>query len=167
MASARFAAVLLVVLATALSAQPTSTGQVAITVVDPSGAFIPGATVGILPLPVDSLSFKDVGWRDYAVHAPERISTSANASGEATVSLARGSFAISITAPGFVPYVEELEVRDGSNRSLRVTLVVGGACTLCVTIDEPVPLESSVFNILIPLEPLRTITLKAIRGRRR
>jgi hypothetical protein len=172
MAAARLAAVLFVLLATVLSAQNTSTGQVVITVVDQGGAVIPGASIGIIQLPVATSPFvihNDADWVQYAFHALEQISTRANTSGEATLSLAKGSYAVSITAEGFARYFERIEIRDESNEYLRATLVVSnGGCGVCVKETETaIPLEPATLNILIPLEPLQAITLNATRVRRR
>jgi hypothetical protein len=167
--AARFAAVLLVVLATALSAQDTSTGQVLITVVDQAGEVIPGASIGIIQLPIANPPTPDTfDWLHYALHAPEQISTRANTSGEGTFSLAKGSYAVSIAAEGFARFFEILEIRDESNQSLRATLVVAnGGCGVCVVKGIEIPLEHAILNILIPLESLQTIPLNATRVRRR
>jgi hypothetical protein len=169
-AAARFAAVLLAVLATALNAQNTSTGQVVITVVDQSGAPIPGASIGIIQLPVANPQIRNnFDWVDYALHASEQLSTRANTSGEATVRLAKGRYAVSIVAAeGFARFFERVDIRDESNRSLRATLVlVNGGCGVCVKETVPIPLEHPILNILIPLDSLQTITLNATRVRRR
>jgi hypothetical protein len=167
--AARFAAVLLGVLATALSAQNTSTGQVVITVVDQSGAVIPGASIGIIQLPVANPPIpNNFDWVDYALHASEQISTRANTSGEGTFSLAKGSYAVSIAAEGFARFFERVEIRDESNQSLRATLVLAdGGCGVCVVKGIDIPLEHAILNTFIPLESLQTITLNATRVRRR
>jgi hypothetical protein len=68
--AARFAAILLGVLAAALSAQNTPTGQVIITVVDQSGAVIPGASIGMIQLPVAYPPIpNNFDWVQYALHA--------------------------------------------------------------------------------------------------
>jgi hypothetical protein len=167
--AARFAAVLLGVLATALSAQDTSAGQVLITVVDQAGGVIPGASIGIIQLPIANPPTPDnFDWLHYALHAPEQISTRANTSGEGTFSLAKGSYAVSIAAEGFARFFEILEIRDESKQSLRATLVVAnGGCGVCVSKGIEIPLEHAILNILIPLESLQTIPLNATRVRRR
>jgi len=170
--AARLAAVLLVVLATILSAQNASTGQVVIAVVDQSGAAIPGARIGIIQLPIVTPPFvvpSDADWLQHALHAPEQVSTRANSIGEATVRLNKGSYALSITAQGFARYLERIDVRDESSQPLRATLVVSpnvrGDCMSCAGPD--IPLEHPILNFLIPLESLQTITLSATRVRRR
>src|ERR1700726_253789 len=71
----RFAAVLLGVLATALCAQNTSTGQVVITVVDQSGAVIPGASIRMIQLPVANPPIpNNFDWVHYAFHGSGQIS---------------------------------------------------------------------------------------------
>jgi Carboxypeptidase regulatory-like domain len=143
--AARFAAVLLGVLATALGAQNTSTGQVVTTVVDQSGAVIPGASIGI-----------------------SQMSTRANTSGEGTFRLTKGSYAVSIAAEGFARIFERVEIRDESNQSLKATLVLAdGGCGVCVVKGIDIPLEHAILIILIPLDSLQTITLHASRVRRR
>ena len=166
---ARFAAVLLGVIAAALTAQNTSTGQVLITVVDQSGAVIQGASIGIIQLPVANPQIhNNFDWVDYVLHASEQLSARANTSGEGTFSLAKGSYAVSIAAEGFARFFGRVEIRDESNQSLRATLVlVNGGCGVCVKETVPIPLEHAVLNILIPLESLQTITLNATRDRRR
>jgi hypothetical protein len=166
---ARFAAVLLGFIATALGAQNTSTGQVVITVVDQSGTVVPSASIGIIQLPVANPQIPNsFDWVDYALHAPEQLSSRANTSGEGTFSLVKGSYAVSIGAKGFARFFERVEVRDESNQSLRATLVlVNGGCGVCVKEAVPIPLEHAVLNILIPLESLQAITLNATRVRRR
>jgi hypothetical protein len=161
--AARFAAVLIGVLATALSAQNTSTGQVVVTVVDQSGAVIPSASIGIIQLPVANLPIpNNFDWVHYALHASEQISTHANTSGEGTFSLAKGSYAVSIAAEGFARFFERVEIRDKSNQFLRATLVLAdGGCGVCVVKGIDIPLEHAILNILIPLESLQTITLNA------
>jgi hypothetical protein len=166
--AARFAAVLLGVLAIALRAQNTSTGQVVITVADQSGAVIPGASIGIIQLPVaDPPIPNNFDWVHYALHASERISTHANTAGEGTFSLAKGSYAVSVTAEGFARFFERVEIRDESNQSLRATLVLAdGGCGVCVVKGIDIPLEHAILSILIPLQSLQTITLNATRVRR-
>jgi hypothetical protein len=167
--AARFAAVLLGVLATGLGAQNTSTGQIVITVVDQSGAVIPGARIGMTQLPVANPPIpNNFDWVHCALHASEQVSTRANTSGEGTFSLAQGSYAVSIAAEGFARFFGRVEIRDESDQSLRATLVlVNGGCGVCVKEAVPIPLEHAVLNILIPLESLQTITLNATRVRRR
>jgi hypothetical protein len=167
--AARFAAVLLGILAAALSAQNTSTGQVVITVVDQSGAVIPGASIGMIQLPVAYPPIpNNFDWVQYALHASEQTSTHANTSGEGTFSLAKGSYAVSIAAEGFAHFFERVEIQDQSDQSLRVTLnLVNGGCGVCVVKGIDVPLEPAILNILIPLESLQAITLNPTRVRRR
>ena len=168
MAAARLAAVLLVVFATDLAAQGISTGEVVITVIDSSGAFIPGARIGITQLP--SVIPNDSDWLHYALTAPEQASTRAGAYGEATVGLAKGSYAVSIAASAFKRYFEKIEVRGESHLFLRATLAldqqhsVRGDCMACG--GPEILLESTSLNIFIPLEPLQALTLKAVRSRR-
>jgi hypothetical protein len=166
--AARFAGVVLGVLATALCAQNASTGRVVITVVDQSGGAIPGASIGIIPLQVTNPPIpNNFDWVHYALHASEQISTPANTSGEGTFSLAKGSYAVSIAAEGFKRFVERVEIRDESNQSLRATLVLAdGGCGVCVAKGIDIPLEYAVLDILIPLESLQAITLNATRVRR-
>jgi hypothetical protein len=167
--AARFAAVLLGVLATALCAQNTSTGQVVITVVDQSGGVIPGASIGIIQLPVASTPIpNNIDWVHYALHASEQISTRANTSGEGTFSLGKGSYAVSIAAEGFARFLERVEIRDEANHSLRATLVLAnGGCGVCVGKGIDIPLEHAILSILIPFESLQAITLNTTRVRRR
>lgn len=164
MAAARLAAVVLVFVASALTAQDTSRGSVVITVVDQSGAIISGAHVGIIQLP----SVKQDDWLNYALHAAEETSAHTDADGKATVVLAKGSYAIAITQRGFKHYFERIEIRDESSQFLRATLVVGHLmCGVCVRPSPEIPLERTSLNILIPFEPLQTITLKLGRMPRR
>jgi hypothetical protein len=149
--AARFAAVLLGVITTALSAQNTSTGQLVITVVDQTGGVIPGASIGIIQMPVaNPLIPNNFDWAHYALHASEEISTRANTSGEGTFWLAKGSYAVSIASEGFARFVERVEIRDESNQSLRATLVLAdGGCGVCVAKGIDIPLEDAILNILI------------------
>ena len=98
MAAARLAAGLLVALSTVLSAESTSKGQVTIAVVDQGGSIIPRARIGVIPL--TTVTTKG-DWFHYAVNASEQALTYANANGKATVSLPKGSYAVSIEATGF------------------------------------------------------------------
>jgi hypothetical protein len=113
MAAVRLAAVLPLVLAAALTAQNTSRSQVVVTVIDQYGAVIAVAHVGIIQLPTVIPNGGD--WLHYALTAPEQASTEIDASGEATVGLPKGSYAITIFAPGFKRYVERIEIRDESS----------------------------------------------------
>ena len=134
MIAVRFTAVLLGVLATALCAQNTPTGQVVITVVDQSGAVIPGASIGIIQLPVaNPPNPNNFDWVHYALHTSEQMSTRANTSGEGTFRLTKGSYAVSIAAEGFARFLERVEIRDESIQSFRATLLLAnGGCGVCV-----------------------------------
>ena len=169
MIAVRFTAVLLGVLATALCAQNTPTGQVVITVVDQSGAVIPGASIGIIQLPVaNPPNPNNFDWVHYALHTSEQMSTRANTSGEGTFRLTKGSYAVSIAAEGFARFLERVEIRDESIQSFRATLLLAnGGCGVCVVKEIDMPLEHSILNILIPLESLQTIALNPTRNRRR
>jgi hypothetical protein len=167
MAAARLAAALLVALATALTAQNTSTNQVVITVIDTSGALIPGAHVGIVRLP--DVIPNDGDWLHYASTAPEQATTQTDGHGETTVGLAPGIYAISIAAPGFKRYFKRIEIRDESNQSLRATLAIDSRPIGPVVTMEPavtLELEPTSLNVFIPLEPLLTVT-SVHRARRR
>jgi hypothetical protein len=160
------AAVLLVVFASTLTAQNTSTGQVVVSVIDQSGAAIPGAHVGIIRLP--SVVPNDGDWLQYALHASEQTSAQTDAYGGATVGLAKGFYAITIAASGFKRHSERIEIRDEPSQALRATLLLG-SCTNCVEVRPgiPIPLEHASLNIFIPLEPLQTITVTNSQVRRR
>jgi hypothetical protein len=168
MAAARFAAVLFIVLATALIAQSASTGQVVITVIDRSGAVIPGARIGIIRMPNSTAD--DAGWPQYALQGAEQVTTLANTYGEATVGLARGSYALSIISNGFKRQIERLEIRGDSQQSLKITLDIDQTinpradCMSCIVL---IPVEPISLDILIPLERLQTITLRPARARRK
>jgi hypothetical protein len=157
MAAVRLTAALLVVIATAVTGQNTSTTQVVITVVDPTGAVIPGAHIGIIPLPASVRS--DGDWLDYARTGAKEASTKTDRSGEATISLAKGSYAITITSPGFERHAERIDLADESGRSLRETLLIDSRPTgPVVTPQFVIPLEPTSLDALIPLDPLQTIT---------
>lgn len=162
-----FAAVLLIVLASILTAQNASTGQVVITVVDPPGAPIPEAHIGIIWLPVAALN--DGDWLNYALHATEQASTRSNASGEATIHLAKGDYAIAIAANGFKRYFQRIEIRDESSQAIRATLPIATYSGPVEVMPMPIeiPVEPVYLNIFIPLEPLQTITVTGARARRR
>jgi hypothetical protein len=162
MAAARNAAVLLILLATALSAQDTSTGQIVITVIDQSGARVPGAHIGIIQLPS---VVPNNDWLPQALHTSELVSTRVNGSGEATIGLAKGSYAIEVDARGFKRYFERIEVGNESNKSIQARLIIDpdtarGDCMSCTIV---IPLEPMSLNPVIPLESLQTITLKPAR----
>lgn len=93
MAAARLAAALLVVLATAVPAQNKASSPLVVTVVDHTGAVIPGAHVGGVQLPAEPHHFD---WFQYASTAPEQTSTQTDIVGEATVVLMNGSYALRI-----------------------------------------------------------------------
>lgn len=167
MAAARFAAVLLFVLSTTLCAQDKPTSQLVVTILDTSGAVVPGARIGIIRLPSTTLGESD--WLQSALHLPEQVSTNADSVGEATVSLTNGRYAVIIAASGFKRYLEKLEVGHESNRSIRIVLKIDpenvrGDCMACAHV---IPIEPMVLNALIPLEPLQSITLKPVRKRYR
>ena len=157
-----FAAIALIGFASTVTAQ-----NIVITVVDQSGAVIPVARIGIVLLPGAALNQSD--WPNYALHASEKATAFTDASGKAIVDLAKGSYAVSIAAPGFNRYTERIEVQDGLDQSLRRTLHIAvGICTVCLTPEIPIPLEHAPHpNNFIPLEPLQTITVTPIRVRRR
>jgi hypothetical protein len=71
MAPTGLAVVLFVVLAASLTAHDATTGQVVITVIDPSGAVISGARIGIIQLPSDLPD--DGDWLHYALTAPNPV----------------------------------------------------------------------------------------------
>ena len=156
-----FAAVHLIGLGSTVTAQ-----NLVITVIDLSGAFVPGANIRIVWLP--GAAQKDSDWLHYAFHASEQATAHTDATGEATVGLAKGNYAIAIVAQGFRPYFERIEIRDQPSQSLRATLVVG-SCTQCVEVSSgiEIPVEHVSLNIFIPLEPLQTITVTNARVRRR
>ena len=162
-----FAALLLIVLASTLPAQNAPTGQVVITVIDQSGAVIPGAHIGIIGLP--NTAPNDGDWLNYALHAAEQASAHTDASGEARVGLAKGSYAIAIAAQGFQRQFEQIEVRDEPSQAIRATLAIGLGCTACVTVqpDHEIAVEHRSLNTFIPLEPLQTIAVTNARVRRR
>lgn len=170
MAAGRIAAVLLIVLAATVTAQNASTGRLVITVGDPSGAVVPGAHIGIIWLP--RATPNDGDWLHYAYRASEQASAHTDASGEATVGLAKGSYVITISATGFKRYFERIEIRDETNQILRATLHIGDSCPplpcLVEARDITIPLERDPpLNVFIPLEPLQTMTPPAARVRRR
>ena len=164
MAAVRLAAVLPFVLAVALTAQNTSTSQVDVTVVDPTGAAIHGAHIGIIHLPTVYIG----DWLQYAHATPEETSVQTDLNGEATVGLAKGSYAIVVAANGFQPYAERLEVVDQASQSLRATLAgeYFGSGSPVVTREPEIPLEPTPLDVFVPLEPLQSVTF-ARRFRRR
>lgn len=168
MAAACIAAVLPVVLAATLTAQNASMGRVVVTVVDPTAAVIPGAHIGIIRLP--SGAPNDGDWLHYAYHASEQASADTDGSGEATVGLAKGSYAVAVSAKGFNRYLERIEIRDETSQMVRATLRVGDSCPplpcLVEVRENAVPLErDSLLTIFIPLEPLQTMTPPPVRVR--
>jgi hypothetical protein len=169
MAAARIVAVLPVVLVATLTAQTALIGRVLVTVVDPTAAVIPGAHIGIIRLPSDAPNDGDL--LHYAHHASEQASADTDGSGEANLGLAKGSYAVAVSAKGFNEYVTRIEIRDETSQIVRATLRVGDSCPplpcLVEASENPVPLERDSFlNEFIPLEPLQTMTLPAVRVRR-
>ncbi len=160
-------AALLIVLTSTGTAQKESTSQVVITVIDQTGAAIPGAHIGIIGLPSDVPSGGD--WLRYALRASEQASAQTDATGEATVGLANGSYAIAIAAAGFQRHVERIEVADERSEALQATLLVAATYSPYVIISsEPeIALEHAYLDRFIPLEPLQTIALSSTRVRRR
>jgi len=161
MAAGRLAAALVFACATALAAQTTSTSQIVVTVVDTTGAVVPGAHIGVVPLPA---SFPNgVGWLQFASTGSEQTSTESDRLGEATVSLAKGSYAVRIRARGFRQEFERVDIGDEPGQVLRVAVTAApeffGSGSPNVS-PEPaiVQPESISLNTLIPLEPLQTIT---------
>lgn len=167
MAAARFAAVLLFVLSTILCAQDRPTSRLVVTILDTSGAVVPGARIGIISLP--SITQEESDLLQSALHSPEQVSTNANGAGEAAVDLTNGRYAVIVTASGFERYLEKLAVRDEPNRSVRIVLKINpenvrGDCMACTQV---IPVEPMVLNAPIPLEPIQSITLKPVRTRYR
>lgn len=163
-----FAALFLIVLASTLTAQNAPTGQVVITVIDQTGAAIPDAHIRLVSLP--SAIPSDSDWLNYAFHTSEQTLAHTDATGEATIGLANGAYAVAITAQGFRGYFERIEIREGMSRSVRATLAIGSGCTECVTVqpDHEIRVEHGVsLSIFIPLEPLQTIIVTNARARRR
>jgi hypothetical protein len=170
MAAARIGAVLLVVLAANLAAQNASTDRIIVSVVDPIGAIVPSAHIGIIWLP--SAAQNDGDWLHYAHHASEQASANTDASGKATVDLAKGNYVIAISAKGFMSYLERIEIRNETSQILQATLRIGDSCppSPCpVEVrDTTIPLERDYsLNIFIRFEPLQTMTPPAMRVRRR
>ncbi len=164
--AARLATVLLVVLASALTAQNTPTNQVVIAVVDQTGAVIPGAHIGIVQLP-EVIASEGERLR-YASTTPEQATADTGPDGRATVDLGKGSYVVTISARGFQRYSEKIKVAGEASQNLRATLVVGYAYSGPVVDTRPViPTEPTSLTASIPLESLQTTTLKASRIRRR
>lgn len=166
MAAVRIFAVVLVAFALSLAAQNTSTSRLDITVVDQSGAVVPGAHIGIIQLPAAIPN--DGNWRDYAYTAPEQTSTKTDPNGKATVTLTKGGYAVAVSAPGFKHDYEMIDVADESSHSLRATLNVGAIGGPFVVVDKRpgIPLEPTTLTALIPLEPFQAVAVQAHRVRR-
>jgi hypothetical protein len=169
MAPTGLAVVLFVVLAASLTAHDATTGQVVITVIDPSGAVISGARIGIIQLPSDLPD--DGDWLHYALTAPNPVLIPANYE-EATFTLAKGRYAVSITAYGFKLYSQKIEIQDALSQSLRATLALAPHngredCMTCGGKGPEIPLEPTSANIFIPLEPLQTMAPTTTRVLRR
>jgi hypothetical protein len=145
MAAARFAAVLLLVLAATLTAQNTSTGQVVINVVDPIGAVIPGAQVEIDPL---SPSFRTV---------------KTDANGQAVIELPIGTHWLSVSASGFQRWKGFAEVQRTDER-ITAKLRVAKDDGLVVHYGDPVliPLQRIELRELIPLQPLELLPMREV-----
>ena len=101
-----FAAVHLIGLGSTVTAQ-----NLVITVIDLSGAFVPGANIRIVWLP--GAAQKDSDWLHYAFHASEQAMAHSDATGEATVGLAKGNYAIAHRGPG----IPTLLRKDRDSRS--------------------------------------------------
>jgi hypothetical protein len=123
-----FAAVfaLLVVLSlgsTRLAAQTSTTGDIAGTVTDPSGATIPGAKVGLKDETKgntqESTTNKDGVYHFYL--------------------LSPGPYTITVTATGFETYSRHSNVAVGQIATLNIALTIGAAST-SVTVTEAAPL---------------------------
>ena len=109
-------------------AQTTTSGDVAGTITDPSGAAIPGAKVTLTSNATGNV-----------------ISTDSNASGDYRFSLLMpGSYVVSATATGFAPKKVAVEVTIGQVRAASLQLQVGAATqTVEVTAQaEPVQIHN-------------------------
>ena len=158
------AALLLIALTANVTAQIVSAGHLVVTVVDPSGAAVPEASIMIFPWP-NSISNDD--WLRYALLRSE-FKASTDASGTATLDLERGSYAVTIRALGFAQLTKKIETLDASSQTFRATLTVArSGCGVCVQ-AAPNPLPTEHYPaIFIPLERLQTMNLPAVRYRRR
>jgi len=165
-AAARLAAALLFVVPSALAQDP-STIQVAITVADQTGAVIPDAHIGIIPMPASVASSNS--WLDYAHHAAEPASSHTDPHGEALLILAEGNYVLSISARGFMRDYEKIEARPDSPQPLHVILKVEWYSGPILVNDAGlgIPTAPVSLNTFIPLEPLQPITLKPRRVRAR
>jgi hypothetical protein len=161
MAAARyFAAVVLILLASAVAAQ-----NVVITVTDQSGSVVSGAHVSIIGLP--GLA-NDSDWFQYALHSSAQASVETNNAGEAIVDLAKGNYAISVGATGFKLLFKRIEIQDRPSQAIQATLLISNSgCGVCVVPGVTIPLEPLPGpDIFIPLEPLQTISVPNSRVRR-
>ena len=166
MVAARLSAILLIALAATLSAQTPPTNQVAITITDPTGAVIPGARVSIIQLP-DALP-PDNDWRTYAHREPAKITAVTDSAGAKTLSLAAGSYAIAVSAPGFKQDIKKIDVPEDSHQpiTIAVVLVVSSFSGPAVVQEPEIPLEAEFPDFSIPLQPLPTIRPASTRVRK-
>jgi hypothetical protein len=166
MVAARLSAILLIALAATLSAQTPPTNQVAITITDPTGAVIPGARVSIIQLP-DAIPPDNDG-RTYAHRESAKVTGFSDSVGEATFSLAPGSYAIAITAPAFKPDERRIDVSDNSHQPSTMTFALQvGISGPVVEVQGPeIPLEAEFPDFSIPLQPLPTIRPTSTRVRK-
>ena len=93
----------------------------------------------------------------------------ANAVGEAPLDLAPGNYRVSVVAPGFKRWTEDIVVRADSKQSLVARLQVsdggGGYSGPTVSNEPEIPLEHARIEAEIPLESLEMLAVKPHRRR--
>jgi hypothetical protein len=133
------------------------------------GERIAGASIEIYSMP--SATPDNNEWLD-ALHKPVRASTHADRSGETTIALAIGYYAAYIVAKGFEGRFERIEIRDASTLSLKPALSIdqswsGYSGPVDYYSSSRFPTESYTIDVLLPLEPLQTISVHARKAHRR
>jgi hypothetical protein len=141
MAVARIAAIALSVLSLTLVAQTERKIPINVTVTDQAGARIPNAMVQVRP---DA--------------AKPTIEIRANAQGIAVLSLAAGTYTISVLAPGFQSWRTTVQLASNSNQSINAELRVGGVGSGPVINDDSIiQTERQTLDVSIPFEPVEPL----------
>ena len=141
MAAARFAAFAFALLAIEPAAQQPPQTHLTIQVVDQTEGFVPGARIEINP--------------------GSGPAVTVNAQGQAALDLPAGSYALSITARGFMKLIQQIDVQGAAAQTITATLEIDPTpWGPGIGLPEPqpeIPLESPS-PVFVPLQPLSILS---------
>jgi len=138
MATVRIAVIALATMNAMLVAETVRERSLDVTVTDQSGARVNHAVVQLRPEGSNHL-----------------IEQRTDAQGIAVLSLASGTYAVAVFAPGFKSWRSSIQLAGDSNQSLRAELQIGGVGN-CYTVNDEkiIQTERQLVEVTIPLEPL-------------